>query len=236
MPPPLCSRKRSRLEDEYDSEEDEDNDDDDDDSVLSDDDDSSSSSDSDSDSDDDEDCFPHSKLRFASTTSSAKATHYRPPKSNWWNRLDRQTFVEDCQDILEHVPQATIDHYTKVWEQAHHPQTSDDSTTKLCLPTELRGLEWGLQSKQALRRDHVAKLLELQAKTKTLNHQFRERLLSNISSKMSRPSRVMAHWLAEGDAQSLQEEASSSQRHHHADDGQDYMSSTIKTKRMRMTW
>jgi hypothetical protein len=207
MPPPAW---RSCVEDENDSEDD----DEDDDSVyslvLS-----ERTDSDDEDSENEEEYYPHSKIRFAPTSSSAKASHYRPPKSEcWWNRQDRQAFVSDCHNILDHdVPPAVAAHYKHVWDQAHQapPPMQDGSSdylekVTLCLPTRLRGLEWGLQSKHAHRQTHVAKVLELQAKTKSLNPQFRERLLSNISQKSSRPSRMMASLLGEGDAKSLQEE------------------------------
>jgi hypothetical protein len=213
MPPPVWSIKRLRSEDEYDSEDDDDDDDDndEDDSVVS-----LVSSDCtvDEDSDDEETYYPHSKVRFSTISSSATASHLRPPKSEcWWNRQDRQEFVADCHDILDRsVNPAVAAHYKRVWDQAQqassHPSSSSDflKEATLCLPTRLRGLEWGLQSKQALRQTHVAKVLELQGKTRSLNPHFRERLLSTLSQKSSRPSRIMALLLGEGDATSLQEQ------------------------------
>lgn len=208
---PRCSimmehRKRSRLEEEYASS----SSDDDDDSLLS-----SEESDSDdiSDVDEEEDSiFPHSTVRFASTTCSAKASHFRPPKALcWWSRQDRQQFVSECHDLLEDatvVPPEVVDHYQRTWEQAQSGDTSS-TVSSLQLPTELRGLEWGLQSKQAPRKEHLTKLLELQAKTKQrlCSSHVRERLLANYSIKSSRPSRVISQWLGAGDAKSLQEQS-----------------------------
>jgi hypothetical protein len=110
----------NRFGDEFDSE-----DNDEDDSVFS-----LVSSDSiDSDDDDsdneEEEYYPHSKVRFSTTTSSAMASHYRPPKSEWWSRQDRQTFVANCHNVLDYdvpppLPPTTSMFGIKSIKHLHH--------------------------------------------------------------------------------------------------------------------
>jgi hypothetical protein len=150
-------------------------------------------------------------VRFASTPydASVDARHPRPTKvSCWWTRQDRAEFIEDCHETIrefrtDHMDQVL--HYTKVFDQCCQAPSLASSDfleqATLALPTEVRGLEWGIApSSKSLRRDHVQEILEVQAQTLHLAASFRDRLLASRSVKSSRPSRIMARMLGDLDA------------------------------------
>ena len=113
-----------------------------------------------------------------------------------------------------------IRHYLTVYDQScQSPPTLASSDfleqATLSVPTEVRGLEWGIvPSTKSLRRDHVQDILEIQEQTRNLNPTFRNRLLSSRSMKNSRPSRIVARLLGEGDAKTLQEQEPESRQDH----------------------
>jgi hypothetical protein len=204
MVPP---RKRRRYEYDSDSSEDE-----------------SDLSDYDSDSDDDCDELAvaekrHRRVRFATTKSySPLPKHYRPMKSEcWWTKSDRQEFIEDCHDCISDFrlqdQTDVVQQYMKVFDHAtskpSHASSDFLEKATLCLPTSIRGLEWGIvpSSTKSKRRDHVQEILTVQEQTKNIsNRSFRDRLLASRSIKSSRPSRIVAKLLGEGDAKSLLQE------------------------------
>jgi hypothetical protein len=188
------------------------------------------STDSEIDKDDHEDFMPHKKrVRFATTACGALKTteayidilRSDLDKPNmWWSRQERDDITDKCYDSIvdfrrDHMDQ--VRHYLSVFDQcAQTPsQSSSDYLEKatVSLPVQIRGLEWGVvPSTKTHRRAHVQELLEVQEQVQGLSATMRDQVLSSRALRSSRPCRVMARILGEGDARYDTEESKGEQR------------------------
>jgi hypothetical protein len=134
----------------------------------------------------------------------------------WWTKEDRQDFLEDnrraAQDFRwNHRDQ--VQQYNQVFDQccdeADSSDDDDDAETlnaKMEVPTQVRGLEWGIMpASKKYRRTHVRLVLKMQNELQDLPSDKKQCLLSAQAVQSSRPSRVMARMLAQGDAATKQE-------------------------------
>jgi hypothetical protein len=129
----------------------------------------------------------------------------------WWNRHDRSRFLDESTQAIKVFKQTSLDkvrHYMQVYERCSQAPSHSASDylekVTVCLPPEVRGLEWGIAPNY--RREHMEQVLDAQEQVQTLkNASFRERIISNQSLRSSRPSKIMARLLAEGDAMPLEE-------------------------------
>jgi uncharacterized protein YndB with AHSA1/START domain len=78
----------------------------------------------------------------------------------------------------------------------------------LLLPTRVRGLEWNFapKPKRMHRRRHVQEIVNGQYQLLRMGRDMRERVLRCRAIKSSRPSRLMAQWVAACDEHSVQED------------------------------
>ena len=73
---------------------------------------------------------------------------------------------------------------------------------KIVIPIHVRGLEWGIvPSVKQHRRSHAQEVLDVQEQIRgRLSSEMRNQVLSMRAIRSSRPSRVMARLVGEGDA------------------------------------
>jgi hypothetical protein len=126
----------------------------------------------------------------------------------WWTKQERASMTESYRATVksfrkEHKNQ--VQHYKDIFE--HCTQTPSESsneyfeTATIDVPLQVRGLETGIiPSIKAHRREHVQTVLDIQDQLWRLNSEMRGRVLGARSMKSSRPCRVMARLLGEGDA------------------------------------
>lgn len=132
----------------------------------------------------------------------------------WWNRHDRARFLDESTQAIKAFRQTSLEkvrHYVQVYERCSQApsHSASDYLEKVTvyLPPEVRGLEWGIGPPiKSHRREHMERVLDAQEQVQSLkNASFRERIISNQSLRSSRPSKIMARLLAEGDATPLEE-------------------------------
>jgi hypothetical protein len=149
-------------------------------------------------------------------TSEAFSNHPRIDNNSlcWWNRHDRSRFIDESNQaikVFRHSNLEKVRHYLHVYERCSQAPSHSASDflekATVCLPSEVRGLEWGIApSIKTHRREHMEHVLDAQGQVQTLkNASFRERIIANQSLRSSRPSKIMARLLAEGDAMPLEE-------------------------------
>jgi hypothetical protein len=160
---------------------------------------------------------PHKRVRFATNDSHneqvlvSELVHSDLDKQKlWWTRKERNGMNETSRKIAKlfrknHSDQ--VNHYLRVFDQcSQYPpsQSSSDflETATIVVPTKVRGLEWGIVPKiKAHRRTHVQEVLQVQVQIKgRLSSEMRYKVLSTRAMRSSRPSRVMARLMGEGDA------------------------------------
>jgi hypothetical protein len=125
----------------------------------------------------------------------------------WWSRAEREDITEDCHDEIEVFRRENIDqvrHFIQVFD--HCQQTPSEASSNylekatISLPASIRGLEWGwAPSTISHRRAHISEVLAVQDQIKTLTPEMRDRVLSSRALRSSRPGRVLARLLGEGD-------------------------------------
>lgn len=128
--------------------------------------------------------------------------------SMWWSRSEREEISETCRDeILDFRRHHTgaVEHFSSVFVHCQKSPSLESSdyleSATIDLPLTIRGLEWGFApSTISLRRSHVRQLLSIQDKMHALSPEMRDRVLSSRSLRSSRPCRVLARILGEGDA------------------------------------
>jgi hypothetical protein len=158
------------------------------------------------------------RVRFETVDDYGKiktyeATSIHPHVDNnslcWWNRHDRSRFIDESNQAIKDFRQSHLDkvrHYLHVYERCSQAPSHSASDylekATVCLPPEVRGLEWGIApSVKSHRRDHMEQVLDAQEQVQNLkNASFRARIISNQSLRSSRPSKILARLLAEGDA------------------------------------
>jgi hypothetical protein len=166
----------------------------------------------------------HKRVRFATAADSnttnnnnneqvllSELVHSDLDKTKlWWSRKERNGMNEASRKMAKvfrknHSDQ--VKHYLRVFDQcSQYPpsQSSSDylETATIVVPTKVRGLEWGIVPKiKAHRRTHVHEVLQIQDQIKgRLSSEMRYKVLSTRAMRSSRPSRVMARLIGEGDA------------------------------------
>jgi hypothetical protein len=179
---------------------------------------------------DNEDYMPRKKqVRFATAASGDLKTteayidilRSDLDKPNmWWSRQERDAITDKCYDSIadfrkDHMDQ--VRHYLSVFDQCTQTpsQSSSDYLEKatVSLPSYVRGLERGIApSTKAHRRAHVQEVIEVQEQIQGLSAIMRDQVLSSRALRSSRPCRVMARILGEGDARCDIEESKVEQR------------------------
>jgi hypothetical protein len=161
---------------------------------------------------------PHKRVRFATAGDShdeqvlvSELMHSDLDKQKlWWTRKERNGMNEASRKIAklfrkDHMNQ--VKHYLRIFDHcSQYPpsQSSSDflETATIVVPTKVRGLEWGIVPKiKAHRRTHVQEVLQVQEQIKgRLRSEMRYQVLSTRAMRSSRPSRLMARLMGEGDA------------------------------------
>ena len=125
----------------------------------------------------------------------------------WWSRAERENITHECHNEIETFCRDNADkvrHLIRLFDlcQQAPSEASSDYLEKatISLPPSIRGLEWGWAPSTILhRRAHITEVLAVQDRIKTLSPQMRDRVLSSRSLRSSRPGRVFARLLGEGD-------------------------------------
>jgi hypothetical protein len=189
--------------------------------------------DSEIDKDSNDACYPKKKrVKFATAANgSVKVTKVASDicRSDldkgklWWSRRDRAIILNRCQASIkgfrgDHMDQ--VRHYLCVFEKCSESpsQSSSDYIEKatVSLPIHARGLEWGIApSTKTQRRAHVRAVIDVQDQIQGLSATMRDRVMSTRSLRSSRPCRVMARLLGDGDAKQSQEESKCKNRRSH---------------------
>jgi hypothetical protein len=160
---------------------------------------------------------PFKRIRFAATSSGqiktlsfpADISHTDLNKEDlWWTRAERSDICEACRETVKDYRDqhpTEVEHLIHVFDQC--AQTPSASTSEYLeeatarVPPIARGLEWGLiPTSKAYRKTHMTQVLQVQDQIRgMLNTEMHSTLLSTRASRSSRPSRVMARLLGEGD-------------------------------------
>jgi hypothetical protein len=160
---------------------------------------------------------PFKQVRFAAISSGQIKTLSIPAdtshtdlnkKDLWWTRAERSEICEACRTtVKEYRDQhpTEVKHLIRVFDQCS--QTPSASTSEYleqataCVPPMVRGLEWGIVPiSKIYRRTHTNQVLDAQDRIRgLLNTEMHSALLSTRAIRSSRPSRVMARLLGEGD-------------------------------------
>lgn len=160
---------------------------------------------------------PHKRVCFATASDShneqvfvSELLHSDLDKHKlWWTRKERNGMNETSRKMAkafrtDHMDQ--VKHYLRVFGQcSQYPpsQSSSDflETATIVVPSKVRGLEWGIVPKiKAHRRTHVKEVLQVQQHLKgRLSSEMRYQVLSTRAMRSSRPSRLMARLMGEGD-------------------------------------
>ena len=128
-------------------------------------------------------------------------------KNLWCTKQDRLKSQAECLETLkvfriqnaEEVTRFSAVYRTSM--QVPFSQESSDYLEKatVSVPLTIRGMEWGIAPKlKKRRREHIRSVLALQNSITDL--QLRERFVSSRSLQSSRPARIMARIIGEGDA------------------------------------
>lgn len=167
------------------------------------------------------------RVRYATTMTGSVATRQLPPcyqysdldKSLlWWTKEERRVIHENSRQLaldfrIHHDDQ--VQHCRRVSDQCSQTLTPSMSscdfldTATLVLPSSVRGLECGIVSQsKAYRKTHMQEVLDLQDMIHRgrLSSDRAALMLGMRATRSSRPSRVFARLLAEGDEDSLQQE------------------------------
>lgn len=130
----------------------------------------------------------------------------------WWSRSEREEITDECHDEIEAFRRDNMDqvrHFIQVFDQCQQTPSEASSDfleqATIILPATIRGLEWGwAPSTISHRRAHIREILAVQDQVQTLTPEMRDRVLSSRSLRSSRPGRVLARLLGEGDERQCQ--------------------------------
>ena len=160
---------------------------------------------------------PYKRVRFASHVSYSKDAPHPFPcdamerRKLWYSRDERAEIIDENRTLvhdfeLDHEDQ--VKHYQRVFERCLEPpsEATSDYLEKVTvsIPTRVRGLEWGTCfAMKDYRREHAQEVLKVQRQLpKSMDPQMQSRILSSRAMRSSRPSRVMARLIGEGDSRS----------------------------------
>ena len=183
----------------------------------------------DGESDDEEECYnymnraavtpspepPYKRVRFAATVSYSKVPSHTIPSDPrgrrmlWYSRDERCHIIEENRDIVHDFELDHEDHVKHYEEVFHRCLESPNETTSnylekvtVSIPAIVRGLEWGTCFiMKDYRKKHSEEVLRVQRQLpRSMNLQMQTRIISSQAMKSSRPSRVMARLIGEGDS------------------------------------
>jgi hypothetical protein len=139
----------------------------------------------------------------------------------WWRRQERVAIQQDCRETYTNFRKhqmESVHRYLQVFRQCQMADSDNESSEELdditlIVPDRIRGLEWGLNpsSTKDLRSVHMENVLHVQANLvlHASKESMKARVLGLNSIRSSRPSRVLARLLGEGDAAKLQHKKTS---------------------------
>lgn len=127
----------------------------------------------------------------------------------WFTKQDRLRSQAECQQVLKTFRVQNAEEVTKfstVYRtsmQVPFSQASSDflEQATISVPLVIRGMEWGIAPKlKKRRREHIQNILTAQKEIR--DTELRERFVSSRSLRSSRPARIMARIIGEGDVSS----------------------------------
>lgn len=127
----------------------------------------------------------------------------------WWSKEDRECTIQECvvainefrtdEDHSEEMQMFANVYETCLEEPSHASSDYLMERAIITMSTRIRGLEWGIAPKlKARRKAHIRDVLDVQNRIQNLRD--REKFVSSRSLKSSRPSRIIARMIGEGDA------------------------------------
>jgi hypothetical protein len=128
-------------------------------------------------------------------------------KDLWFTKQDRLRSQAECLEVLKifRIQNAEeVTQFSTVYKTSMQVPYSKESSEFLesatvSVPLTIRGMEWGIAPKlKKRRREHIQCVLALQEQISDV--QLRERFVSSRSLQSSRPARIMARMIGEGDA------------------------------------
>jgi hypothetical protein len=176
--------------------------------------------------DDESCCRPTKRVRFSTSVdgkilvseSTARTSSYfvsSLPSASlskadlWWSKEDRDCTIQECVVVINEF-RVNEDHreemqmFTNVHEKCLESPSHASSDClmeqgTIRMSTQIRGLEWGVAPKlKARRKAHIRDVLDVQSRIQNLRD--REKFVSSRSMTSSRPSRIIARMIGEGDA------------------------------------
>lgn len=128
-------------------------------------------------------------------------------KDLWFTKQDRIRSQAECLEVIKafRIENAKdVMRFSNVYRTSMQVPFSQESSDYLeqatvSIPLTIRGMEWGIAPKLKKRRkEHIRSVLSLQRNIS--NAELRERYVSNRSLQSSRPARIIARMIGEGDA------------------------------------
>jgi len=128
-------------------------------------------------------------------------------KDLWSTKQDRLRSRAECSEVLKtfRIQNAKeVTQFSAVYRTSMQVPFSQESSDYLeratvSVPLTIRGMEWGIAPKLKKRRkEHIQSILALQEHIR--DAELRERFVSSRSLQSSRPARIMARMIGEGDA------------------------------------
>ena len=128
-------------------------------------------------------------------------------KDLWFTKQDRLRSQAECLEVIKafRIQNAEeVTRFSDVYRTSMQVPFSRESSDYLeratvSIPLTIRGMEWGIAPKLKKRRkEHIQSVLALQGHIS--NAELRERFVSSRSLQSSRPARIIARMIGEGDA------------------------------------
>lgn len=124
----------------------------------------------------------------------------------WFTKQDRQRSQSKCLETLKIFRVQNAEEVTQfgaVYKTSMSPLSQETSDylekATVSVPLTIRGMEWGISPKLKKRRkEHIQSVLALQENIQDAT--LRARFVSSRSVQSSRPARIMARIIGEGDA------------------------------------
>jgi len=146
---------------------------------------------------------------FAATITKAELRDLK--RDLWYTKQDRLQSQAECLEVLKafRIQNAEeVMRFSAVYRASMQVPFSQESSDYLeratvSIPLTIRGMEWGIAPKLKKRRkEHIKSILALQKQIRDI--ELRERFASSRSLQSSRPARIMARMIGEGDASASQ--------------------------------
>ena len=149
---------------------------------------------------------PSSTTRYY--TSSISKEELRGLKRDlWFTKQDRLRTQAKCLEVLkafrvqnaEDVTRFSVIYRTSMCFPFSQESSDFLEKATVSVPLTIRGMEWGIAPKlKKRRREHIRSVLALQESIS--DAELRSRFVSSRSVQSSRPARIMARMIGEGDA------------------------------------